>query len=340
MNKPEWIKKNTFHHTEFANLNELLKLKEKKALSISLAFPTLNEEKTIGKEIELIKKELCEKYPLIDELAVIDSGSQDRTLEVAESAGAVVYSSRDILPQYGNYPGKGENLWKSLYVLKGEVIVWLDADIKNIHSKFVYGLVGPLLKYEHLGFVKAFYQRPLHLAKEKSEYGGGRVTEILVRPLFSLFFPELAQLYQPCSGECAGRRELLETLPFACGYGIETGMLIDIYHHYGPEIIAQTDLDLRIHRNQPANALGKMGFEILHAFLRRLEKLELVEVNTSLAETYRILETSPKWYRLTPTQVQINERPPMVTIPEYLELRKNYPRMDLDSENLMICSED
>ena len=342
MNKASWIEQNTFHHSDFAQLNQLVELKEKKELKISLAFPTLNEEKTIGKEIELVKKELVEKYPLIDEIAVIDSGSQDRTLEVAESAGARVFRAQDILPKYGNYPGKGENLWKSLYVLNGDIIVWLDADIKNIHPKFVYGLVGPLLKYDQLGFVKAFYQRPLHLAGEKNEYGGGRVTEILVRPLFSLFFPELAQLYQPCSGECAGRRRLLESLPFACGYGIETGMLIDIYHLYGPEIIAQTDLDLRIHRNQPANALGKMGFEILHAFLKRLERLELVELNTFLAETYRKLEIGPRWYRLAPEQVQINERPPMLTIPEYRKLHKNLPRTahSENPENLMVCSED
>jgi len=330
--KPGWIKKNTFHHSDFSNLKELVQLKEQKKLKISLAFPTLNEEKTIGKEIALIRKELYENYPLLDEIAVIDSGSTDSTLEIARENGALVFRAKDILPHLGDYPGKGENLWKSLYVLSGDIIVWLDADIKNIHPKFVYGLVGPLLKYDHLLFVKAFYQRPMKLAGEENEYGGGRVTEILVRPLLSLFFPELAQLYQPCSGECAGRRELLERLPFACGYGIETGMLLDIYHTYGPEVIAQANLDLRIHRNQPACALGKMGFEILHAFLKRIENLGLIELKGELSKTYRKLVMGPGLYKLKKENVQINERPPIIEVPEYLASKKS--AVKLNQKNL------
>jgi len=302
-----------------AGLEELVALKERKGYKISLAFPTLNEEATIGEEIEIIKKILSEDYPLLDEIVVIDSGSTDETLKVAKEAGAEVYHSADILPRMGNYMGKGENLWKSLFVLEGDIIVWLDADIKNIHPKFVYGLVGGLLKYEHLLFVKAYYQRPIQLNGEENEYGGGRVTEILVRPLFSLFFPELATLYQPCSGECAGKRELLEMLPFPCGYGIETGMLIDIYNRFGPQVIGQVNLDLRIHRNQPAWALGKMGFEILYAFLNRLKKLGKIELNQEIYQSYRKLEMKPDLYELIEESIQINERPPIIMIPEYRE---------------------
>jgi glucosyl-3-phosphoglycerate synthase len=313
---------NTFHHSEFADLDRLVSLKKQKGIKISAAFPTLNEEATITQAIETIKGECIEKYPLIDQVAVIDSGSQDRTLELARKAGVEIYISEDCLTRHGNYPGKGENLWKSLYLLSGDIILWLDADIKNIHPKFAYGLLGPLLHYDDLLFVKAFYQRPLQVPGEEHEFGGGRVTEILVRPLFSCFFPELAQLYQPCSGECAGRRGLLEHLPFASGYGIETGMLIDIYHKYGPEVIAQVNLDLRIHRNQPANALGKMGFEILHACLNRLQSLNMIKLNDPLFEMYRMLESGPDCYELTPAPVQINERPPISTIPEYQEARQ------------------
>lgn len=314
-----WIEKNTFHHSEFSNLRELIDLKQAKRQKISLAFPTLNEEATIGEAIEIIKEILFDDHPLLDEIVVIDSGSTDNTLEIAAAAGAKVYRSSDILPRLDKHLGKGENLWKSLYILEGDIIVWLDADIKNIHPKFVYGLVGPLLKFDHLLFVKAFYQRPIHLAGEEHEYGGGRVTEILVRPLFSLFFPELAQLYQPCSGECAGRRRLLESLPFAAGYGIETGMLIDIYQRFGPEVMAQTNLDLRIHRNQPASALGKMGFEILHAFLKRLEDMGLLDMAGELKRSYRKLDMGPDLYSLKDEVIQVNERPPMVEIPEYRE---------------------
>ena len=318
----DWVQRNTFHHDEFSDLDELLELKDRKDLRISLAFPAYNEESTIGAEIELIREELLEKYPLLDELAVMDSGSTDRTREISELAGAEVYRCDEILPELGNYPGKGENLWKSLYVLKGDLIVWLDADIKNLHPKFVYGLVGPLLKHDRLMFVKAFYQRPLSIPGEESEYGGGRVTEILVRPLLSLFFPALASMYQPCSGECAGRRELFEKLPFACGYGIETGMLIDIYHRFGREAMAQTNLNLRLHRNQPAWALGKMGFEILHAFLKRVEDLGLVELAAELNRSYRKLEMGPDLYSLKEEKVQIHERPPMIEIAEYRSRRQ------------------
>jgi len=316
-----WIEKNTFHHSEFSNLDELIELKNLKQHKISLAFPTLDEEATVGEEIEIIKEILYDDHPLLDEIVVIDSGSSDRTLEVARQAGAKVYEASKILPQLGHYQGKGENLWKSLYILQGDIIVWLDADIKNIHPKFVYGLVGPLLKYDRLLFVKAYYQRPIHLIGEEHEYGGGRVTEILVRPLFSLFFPELAQLYQPCSGECAARRELLETLPFAAGYGVETGMLIDVYRGFGPEVMAQTNLDLRIHRNQPASALGKMGFEILHAFLKRVEGMGIVEIEKELNQSYRKLDMGPNLYTLKEEQVQIHERPPILEIPEYQNRR-------------------
>lgn len=317
----EWAK-NTFHHSSFQDIDELIRLKQEKGYSISLAFPALNEEATIGKAIQTVRDECVHRYPLLDQIAVIDSGSTDRTTEIAEAAGVEVYSSDDYLKEHGYYPGKGENLWKSLYILSGDIILWLDADIKNIHPRFVYGLIGPLLHHDNIKFVKAYYQRPLQIPGEEHEFGGGRVTEILVRPLYSCFFPELARVFQPCSGECAGRRELLEQLPFAAGYGIETGMLIDIYTRYGPEVIAQVNLDLRIHRNQPANTLGKMGFEILHTFISRLEGLNRIQLNDPLYEAYRMLQCGPDLYETTPASVQVNERPPMSTIPEYQEIKQ------------------
>lgn len=313
---------NTFHHSAFADLRKLVELKEEKGLTISLAFPTLNEEATIAHAIKVVRDECVVRYPLLDQVAAIDSGSIDRTLEFAEKAGAEAYDSKDCLSTHGDFPGKGENLWKSLYLLSGDIILWLDADIKNIHPKFVYGLLGPLIHYDNILFTKAFYQRPIKVRGEEHEFGGGRVTEILVRPLFSCFFPELAELYQPCSGECAGRRDLLEKLPFSSGYGIETGMLIDIYTRYGTDVIAQVNLDLRIHRNQPAYALGKMGFEIIHAFVNRLHEQNRIRLDDELFRMYRMLESGPDFYKLTPANVQINERPPMSTIPEYRETRQ------------------
>jgi len=316
-----WLEKNNFHHLEFADIPALIREKESQGLRISVAFPTMNEEATIGAEVRAIKSELVDRHPLVDEIAIVDGGSSDRTREAAAEAGADIHVSGECLTHLGEMPGKGENLWKSLYLLKGDIIVWLDADIKNIHPKFVYGLVGPLLFNPEIQFVKAYYERPLHRPGEEEEFGGGRVTEILVRPLFSAFFPELAQLYQPCSGECAGRRELLESLPFVTGYGIETGMLIDINSRHGHDVIAQVNLDKRIHRNQSTTALGKMGFEIIHAFLSRLETLDRASFSDTLYSEYYKLTCGPSVYKVEDIPAQLNERPPMRTIPEYRQIR-------------------
>lgn len=316
-----WLERNSFHHSSFADIPDLIRRKESQGLSISVGFPTFNEEATIGEEIRIIKSALMDRYPLVDEIAVVDGGSDDSTLQIAHDNGAEVYISNDCLPRLGKMEGKGENLWKSLFLLKGDILVWLDADIKNMDPKFVYGVVGPLLMYPEIQFVKAYYERPLLLPGEEEDYGGGRVTEILVRPLFSAFFPELAQLYQPCSGECAGRRELLEMLPFASGYGIETGMLIDIVSRFGQDVIAQVNLDKRIHRNQSTTALGKMGFEIIHAFMSRLKTMDRLSLEDDLSEHYHMLSCGPSVYQLEKAAVQLNERPPMLSIPEYREMR-------------------
>ncbi len=309
----------TWHHSRFSDINHLVSLKEKKGLKISLAFPTLNEEKTIGKEILVIRTELIERYPLVDEIVVIDSSSTDDTCKVAERFGAKVFISKNILPKYGFCRGKGENLWKSLYALEGDIIVWVDADISNIAPKFVYGLIGPLLEDDHIGYVKAFYERPIKSREGISPSGGGRVTEILVRPIFSLFYPELARLIQPLSGEYAGRRSLLEKLPFSVGYGVELGHLIDIFHLSGVDVLAQVDLDLRIHRNQTTGALGKMSFGILNTFLSRIEKYKNLPLNEELGKYHIALETEKAIHKVVSTEISAIERPPMIEIPEYIE---------------------
>ena len=186
-----WIKTNTFHYTQFSDLNALVDIKQQKKLKISLCLPTLNEEKTIAKEIVILKSELMTCYTLLDEIVVIDSGSSDRTCEIAHSFGADVYKADDVLPHLPKFKGKGENLWKALYITKGDIIVYLDADIKNIHHRFAYGLIGPLLLYERVKYTKAFYDRPLTIGADKIRpTGGGRVTELVIRPFFSLFFPD------------------------------------------------------------------------------------------------------------------------------------------------------
>jgi glucosyl-3-phosphoglycerate synthase len=311
----------TWHHSRFVDIGRLVDLKEKKGLKISLAFPTLNEECTIGKEILVIRTELMDRYPLVDEIVVIDSSSKDNTRKVAERFGARVFASKTILPKYGSYRGKGENLWKSLYALEGDIIVCVDADISNIAPKFVYGLIGPLLEDDNVDYVKAFYERPMRSQEGSgiSSSGGGRVTEILVRPLFSLFYPELAMLIQPLSGEYAGRRSLLEQLPFSVGYGVELGHILDIYHLRGCGAFAQVDLDMRIHRNQSTASLGKMSYGILNTFYSRLQKYGAAEILKTLGDRHLALEYQNGNHIVERTEISAVERPPMMDIAEYRE---------------------
>lgn len=315
----DWLKRKTFHHSAFWDLLSLIEKKNEKNLTISLCIPTLNEEATIGKEIVILRSELMERYPLVDELAVIDSGSTDETREIAAAYGADVYLSADILPEVGTKRGKGENLWKAIHQLKGDIICYVDADIKNIHPRFCYGLVAPLVHDDTIKYVKAFYDRPLAFSTGIRPSGGGRVTEILVRPLFSLFYPELTALIQPLSGEYAVRREVLEELAFPIGYGVETSHILDVYKKYGLEAFGQTDLDQRVHRNQTTQALGKMSFGILQSFLQRMEKQGVATQLPDLATIYRQFQVQDEKYEHVTYEIKEEERPPMLTIPAYRE---------------------
>ncbi|KPJ52552.1 glucosyl-3-phosphoglycerate synthase [candidate division TA06 bacterium DG_24] len=320
------MSQNTYHHSEFQDLAKLVEQKQEQGLRISLAFPTLNEEATVGKEIVIIRAELMDRHQLIDEIAVIDSDSTDRTLEVARRFGAKTFLASECLPRLGKRRGKGENLWKSLYVLQGDIIVWLDADIKNIHPKFAYGLVGPLLQRPEISYVKAFYERHLTLENGRRAGGGGRVTEILVRPLFNLFYPDLASVIQPLSGEYAGRRNVLDAIPFSIGYGVETGMLIDIFQRHGLDAMAQVNLDRRDHRNQTTVALGRMAFGILQTFFRRLEQsgtLTSEQIMEQLPRLMHQIKVEGEQYTVHKYEIDEQERPPMITIDEY---RKKWDR--------------
>ena len=315
-----WLDKNTFHHSNFKDLNRLVEEKEKKGFKISLCLPTLNEEKTIAKEIIIMKSELMTRYPLLDEIVVVDSGSSDQTREIARSYGADVYQATDILPQLEKFKGKGENLWKALYITKGDIIIYLDADIKNIHHRFAYGLLGPLLLFDDIKFVKAFYDRPISIGKKKMRpTGGGRVTELVIRPLFSLFFPELTQLIQPLSGEYAGFREVFERIPFPIGYGVETSMNMDIYEKWGLDVMAQVDLDRRIHRNQDTKALGRMAFVILKTFINRKIRMGLIDLRDDLYDEMIQYNLVHDQYEPDIFKIEGHERPPIIEIPDYRE---------------------
>ena len=315
----DWLETNTFHYSEFWDIRALVREKERKGLTLSLCIPTLNEEKTIGKEVVILRSELMERYPLVDELAVIDSGSTDDTRAVAASFGADVYLASEILPEEGDKRGKGENLWKAIHQLRGDIICYVDADIKNIHPRFAYGLIAPLVYNDTIQYVKAFYDRPLAFSQGIRPSGGGRVTEILVRPLFSLFFPELTALIQPLSGEYAVRREVLEKIPFPIGYGVETSHILDVYQEHGLDAFGQTDLDQRVHRNQTTLALGKMSFGILQTFLRRMESFGMFDRLPRLETIYRQFQAHEKHYEQVTFDIAEEERRPIIEVPAYRE---------------------
>ena len=319
MDFAKWFKARTFNHKDFADIKKLVELKEEQNRSISLCLPTLNEAKTVPRILTNIKAALVDKYPLLDEIALIDSRSTDGTIESARQLGIDVFFDDEILTSQGPGKGKGEALWKSLFALKGDIIIWIDSDIKNIHPRFVYGLVGPLLVHPEIGFIKGFYERPITFKKVQKEAGGGRVTEILTRPFFNMFYPDLTGFIQPLAGEYGGRRDVLEGVPFFTGYGVETGLLVDIWRRYGLSGMAQSDLDKRVHHNQSLGALGKMSFSIMQAIYALLEEDGMIEVKADLNKTFRTVKHSNHDYSFHSRKIEIIKRPPMISIEEYLD---------------------
>ncbi|HKW78737.1 MAG TPA: glucosyl-3-phosphoglycerate synthase, partial [Candidatus Limnocylindria bacterium] len=312
-----WFVRNTFSSSEFADLAKLVEAKRRQNVRVSVALPTLNEESTIERVIHAIRSRLMERVTLVDELVVVDSRSEDATREIARATGVPVYLHDEILPECGAGRGKGEALWKSLHVTSGDIVVWIDTDVTNTHPKFVYGILGPLLLRPEIQFVKAFYQRPLRVDGELQTTGGGRVTELSARPILNLFFPELSGLVQPLSGEQAGRRSLLEQLPFFTGYGVETGLLIDTLQRAGLDAIAQVDMKQRIHRNQSLLALSKMSFEILQVALRRVGEAHGERLWEEANSSLKLITSQNGRLHLELHDIGATERPPIVTVPAY-----------------------
>ncbi|MFL5955281.1 MAG: glucosyl-3-phosphoglycerate synthase [Gaiellaceae bacterium] len=317
-----WFAEANFHHAEFADLRRLVQLKEKQGVSVSLVLPTLNEAETIGPIVRRAVREMMGRVPLLDEILVIDSDSSDETRQIAEAEGARVVGHPEVLSRYGSFKGKGEALWKSLYETTGDIVVWADTDVRNWHPRFVYGTLGPLLHEPRLQYVKGYYQRPIVEAGVLKEGGGGRVTELVARPLINLFYPELSGLIQPLSGEYAGRRALLESIPFFTGYAVEIGHLIDVAERVGIEGLGQVDLERRVHRNQELEGLSRMSFVILQAVMKRLEERRKARLFAEMGSTMKLPRSGRGRLSLEVIELADQERPPMVRIPEYLERRQ------------------
>jgi len=311
-----WFARNTFDAQAFSDRDALLALKRTQGVTISLGLPALNEEATIGREIEILRRTLMEEVPLLDEIVVVDGGSEDATTNLARRLGIPTYHHAEILPEQGSYVGKGEALWKSLHVLRGDLIVWVDTDIRNIHPKFVYGLLGPLLHQPHLAYVKGYYRRPIQVGGRQSESGGGRVTELTARPLLNLFFPQLSGVIQPLAGEYAGRREVLERLPFFTGYGVEIGLLIDALSRFGLDRIGQVNLGSRVHRNRELSSLSVMAFAIVQVVMTRVAEAAQAPIVEQMNRAMKLISTDDG-LSLEVHEVREHERPPMITVPAY-----------------------
>ena len=239
-------------------------LATKRGRRVSVCIPARDEAQTVGEIIAKVRRELVEETPVVDEILVMDDGSTDGTAAVAAAAGATVLSTEEVLPEFPSR-GKGQAMWKGVHAATGDVVVFLDADVRHFSVRFVLGLAGPLLARDDIDFVKGFYERPVAGQPDS----GGRVTELMARPLISVFFPHLSDLAQPLSGECAAYRRILEEVPFAGGYGVDLGLLIDVTHRFGNAGMVQSDLGVRVHRNRPLAELGPQALAILQVVLER-----------------------------------------------------------------------
>ncbi|WP_432252523.1 glucosyl-3-phosphoglycerate synthase [Streptomyces sp. HNM1019] len=306
-----WLKRRSWSADD-RPLDRLLAAKRAAAATVSVVLPALNEEATVGKIADTIRRELMgEAMPLVDELVVVDSGSTDRTAEVAAAAGATVVPRDSLLPRLPAVPGKGEVLWRSLLATSGDIVCFIDADLREFHPRFVSGIIGPLLTDPVLQLVKGMYDRPLGEVAGQ----GGRVTELVARPLLNLHWPQLAGFVQPLGGEYAARRSLLERLPFPVGYGVELGLLVDALHTVGLDALGQVDIGVRKHRHQDGKALGRMAAAIYRTAQLRLARGHLVRPRLTQ------FDRGENGFEPRTTAVDTEERPPMAEIPEYMARR-------------------
>jgi glucosyl-3-phosphoglycerate synthase len=296
-----WLSENSWSRPTWT-VKELVAAK--KGRTISVVLPALNEEETVASVVETITPLLG---GLVDEIIVLDSGSTDDTEIRAIAAGAKVVSRETALPEVPPNPGKGEVLWRSLAAATGDIIVFVDSDLIEPDPMFVPRLVGPLLTRDGIHLVKAFYRRPLKVSGSEDANGGGRVTELVARPLLAALRPDLGCVLQPLGGEYAGTRELLTSVPFAPGYGVEIGLLIDTYDRLGLDAIAQVNLGVRAHRNRPLTELGAMSRQVMATLLSRCG---VPDSGVGLTQFF----ADGDGFTARTSSVSLEDRPPMNTL--------------------------
>ena len=303
-------------------------LAAKGARRVDVILPALNEAQTVGDIVSTVRAQLMTaEIPLVDDLVVVDSESSDATADVAAAAGARVVPIGSVLPDIPVERGKGEAMWRGVAATNGDLIVFVDADLRSFTPEYITGLLGPLLLDDGVHLVKAVYDRPLVSGDTRIAAGGGRVTEILARPLINALWPDLAGVAQPLSGEYAMRRSLLELLPMPCGYGVEVGLLVDTYRAVGLAGIAQVDLGEREHRHQDASRLSRMSAQILHAALTRCDP-DRVVYSPAGEPTLPEFSHEGDHFEVSEHPIQTCQRPPLLSIPEYVAARSADPALE------------
>src|SRR5215210_5520494 len=270
-NVTEWFEKRSYSHEEFKDVKKLALRKHELGLTVSLVLPGRNVADTIGGIVQEVMT-LNEQAPLVDQVLVVDADTADGTAEVAAAKGAEVYSENELLSHHGGAHGKGDAMWRSLSVAKGDLVMFADADTKDFKSQFVYGTLGPILSVPGVRFVKGAFRRPFKSNEAVEQDGGGRVTELTTKPLFNLFYPELTGFVQPLAGEFVADKELFSSIPFLTGYAVETGIMIDVFKKVGLDAMAQVDLGTRQNRHQPLRDLSRMSYSVLRAVARRMRQ--------------------------------------------------------------------
>lgn len=294
---------------------------------ISVVLPARNEEQTVGRIVAQLRRQLVEDVGLVDEVIVVDSRSSDATTAVSAAAGATVYHQDQVLPEQPRMEGKGDALWKGLAASTGDVVLFVDSDLRDFTTQFIVGLLGPLLCQDDVAFVKAHYLRPLVTDHGTVPGGGGRVSELVARPLINMFWPRLAGFVQPLAGEYGGYRRVLEQIPFVTGYGVEFAMLIDLLNLVGLNALAQVDLGTRTHRHHDVEALGRMAAQILQTATLRLQQSHrgVTDAPATWLTQFRHDASSPVKHQLMVSDIAVQERPPLAHVRRVEDLATTAP---------------
>lgn len=322
MDAADWFKHRSYDHAQFSDIEELARKKREQSVTVSLVLPCRNVADTVGgiiDEIHAVNERSLLGTPLVDQILAIDADSEDGTLEVATSHGAEAYSENELLDHYGGAHGKGDAMWRSLSVSRGDLVVYADADTKDFEPQFIYGTLGPILSVPQVRYVKAAYRRPFKSSESVEQDGGGRVTELTTKPLFNLFYPELTGFVQPLAGEFVADKELFSSIPFLTGYAVETGIMIDVLRKVGLGAMAQVDLGTRQNRHQNLRDLSRMSYSVVRAVARRMRqdgRLNQVRDPNLPEQLFQFSDylhavATPDGLRLQEYVEELVERPPM-----------------------------